>query len=256
VKGYEISRDRYVIVEPEELDALDPEATRSIDLEQFVELAEVDPLLYDSAYYLVPDKGAVRPYALLLHAMGDESMVGVARFVMRQKQYVAMIRPSQGHLVLSTMIYADEVVPATSLTELEEVERVELADRELKMARTLVESLAGPFVHEAYRDEYRDRVLELIERKAAGEEELVAPAPAATAPKVVDLMAALEASVAAAKESRKRHPTARPAEAPAAGAPEAAEAADDAPAKPARKRAAKKAAAEPVAAAPRRRKSA
>jgi len=216
VKGYEISKDRYVVVEPEELDALDPAATRTIDLEDFVDLAEIDPIYYDSPYYLAPDKGAAKPYALLTRAMEESGKVGIARFVMRTKQYLAAIRVADGHLVLSTMVYADEVVDPASIEGLQAAEEVELSERELTMARQLIESLTAPFEPERYHDEYRERVLDLIERKAAGEE-IAAPAPEPAAARVVDLMAALEASVRDAKAARGRHPSAA-AEAAADGA--------------------------------------
>ena len=205
VKGYEIAKDRYVLVDPEELEEFMPVANRQIDLEEFVDLVEIDPLYFDSPYYLAPDKVA-KPYRLLAEAMASAGKVGIARFVMRNKQYVAAIRAVDGNLVLSTMVYADEVVAPASIDELGTLESVEVTDKERKMAEALVESLAAPFEPDKYQDAYREQVLDLIERKAAGEE-LEAPAPAAAAPKVIDLMAALEASVKAAKEARGRHPT-------------------------------------------------
>ena len=139
--------------------------------------------------------------------MEEAGKVGVGRFVMRNKQYVAAVRPVDGRLVLSTMVYADEVVDPAAIDEFEGLDEVEISDKELKMAEQLVESLAGPFEPEKYHDNYREQVLDLIEKKAAGEE-IVVPERPATAPQVVDLMAALEASVKAAKEARGRHPTA------------------------------------------------
>jgi DNA end-binding protein Ku len=243
VKGYELSSGHYVTVTDEELASLDPEASRTIDIEEFVDLAGIDPLFYDAAYYVAPDKATVKPYALLVRAMEESGKVAIARFVMRTKQYLAALRPQDGKLVLSTMVYADEVVEPADIGEIAALDSVELSDRELAMARQLVESLSDEFQPEKYRDTHRDQVLELIERKAAGEE-VVEMAPAAEAPKVVDLMAALEASVAAAKEARKRHPTSR-----ASGAARDGEAAEDGEA-PAKKAGAKKAAkAAPAAAA-------
>jgi DNA end-binding protein Ku len=243
VKGYELSSGHYVTVTDEELASLDPEASRTIDIEEFVDLAGIDPLFYDAAYYVAPDKATVKPYALLVRAMEESGKVAIARFVMRTKQYLAALRPQDGKLVLSTMVYADEVVEPADIGEIAALDSVELSDRELAMARQLVESLSDEFQPEKYRDTHRDQVLELIERKAAGEE-VVEMAPAAEAPKVVDLMAALEASVAAAKEARKRHPTSR-----ASGAARDGEAAEDEEA-PAKKAGAKKAAkAAPAAAA-------
>ena len=210
LKGYEISPDRYVTLEPQELEALDPEATRAVDLEEFVDLVDIDPIFYDSPYYVAPTKGSEKPYALLVRAMEESGKVGIARFVMRSKQYLAALRPKDGRLMLSTMVYADEVVPDDQVAEFGSLDAIEVTDRELAMAQQLIESLSNAFEPERFRDEYRDRVLELIERKAAGVEEVV-DAPAAVEPtKVVDLMAALEASVKEAQEARKAEP-AKPA---------------------------------------------
>jgi DNA end-binding protein Ku len=206
VKGYEITKGRYVVVDPDDLEQFLPTATRSIDLDEFVDLAEIDPLFYDSPYYLAPDK-VVKPYALLARAMEEAGKVGVGRFVMRNKEYVAAVRPVEGRLVLSTMVHADEVVDPAAIDELEGVEDVDISAKELQMAEQLVESLAGEFRPDGYRDNYREQVLELIEKRAAGEE-IEVPERPATAPQVVDLMAALEASVKAAKDARGRHPAA------------------------------------------------
>ncbi len=209
VKGYELSPERYVLIEPEELDALDPEATHTIDIEEFVDLVDIDPIFFDSAYYLAPGKGAEKSYALLARAMEEQGKVALARFVMRTKQYLASVRAKEGMLLLSTMVYADEVVPPEQLPELDDIDRVKVNDKEVAMAAQLIDSLSADFAPERFRDTYRDQVLELIERKAAGETTSV-PAPTApSADKVIDLMAALEASVAAAKEARGRHPTSR-----------------------------------------------
>jgi len=207
VKGYELPSGQYVLIDDGELSTLDPEATRTIDIEEFVDLAEIDPIFYDAAYYVAPDKATTKPYALLARAMEETGKVGVARFVMRSKQYLCAIRPKDGKLLLSTMVYADEVNAPEEIKEFEAVESVDLSDRELTMAKQLVESLAAGFEPEQFHDTYRERVLNLIERKASGETLVEVPEPEA-APKVVDLMAALEASVAAAKEARKRHPAA------------------------------------------------
>jgi DNA end-binding protein Ku len=207
-KGYQLSSGEYVLVGDDELAALDPEATRTIDIEQFVDLEEIDPIYYDSPYYIAPDKAARKPYALLTRAMEEEGKVALARFVMRSKQYLAALRPKDGVLVMSTMVYADEVNDPKELGEFDDVAEVDVSDRELRMASQLVESLTEPFEPERFEDTYRNQVLELIERKAAGEELVARPTPVAEE-KVVDLMAALEASVREAKESRKRHPTAK-----------------------------------------------
>jgi DNA end-binding protein Ku len=208
VKGYELSPDRYVLVEPQELDALDPESSHSIDIEEFVDLAEIDPIFFDAAYYVAPGKAAEKPYALLAKAMEEQGKVALARFVMRTKQYLAAVRAKEGMLLLSTMVYPDEVVPPEQLPELESVDSVKVNDKEVAMAAQLIDSLSAEFEPERFKDTYREQVLDLIERKAAGEEIVVEDAPAPDATSVVDLMAALEASVAEAREARKRHPTA------------------------------------------------
>ncbi len=208
-KGYELGSGQYAIVTDDELSALDPEHSRAIDIEEFVELDRIDPVFYDSAYVVVPDQATIKPYALLAQAMEESGKVGIARFVMRTKQYLAAIRPKDGHLVLSTMVYADEVNDPGEIPELEAVAEVEVADRELKMARQLIESLAEDFEPEKYQDTHRERVMELIEHKASGSEEVFETPTPAEPGKVVDLMAALEASVTEAKESRQKHPTAK-----------------------------------------------
>ena len=200
VKGYEISPSRYVVIEPAELEALDPKSSRTIDIEEFVSLDEIDPLYFEKGYYLIPDKGAEKAYALLAKAMEATSRVAIARFVMRTKQYLAAIRAKDGALVLSTMLYADEVTTIDQL-DLPDLEKVTPSEREVKMAEQLIDSLSTEFDPTRYKDEHREKVMALIEAKAEGQE--VVTSTAAEEPtKVVDLMAALEASLAAAKQSR------------------------------------------------------
>jgi DNA end-binding protein Ku len=220
VKGYEISPGNYVTITDDEMASLDPEAVRTIDIDEFVDLADIDPMFYDNAYYLAPESTAVKPYALLARAMEETGKVGIAHFVMRSKQYLAAIRPRDGMLVLSTMVFADELNDPSAIPEIVSAESVDIPAKELKMAEQLIESLSDEFQPEKFEDTYRLAVLDLIEKKAAGEEVVAAPS-APTSDKVVDLMAALEASVAEAKKARKRHPTssdsadAKPAKAPA-----------------------------------------
>jgi DNA end-binding protein Ku len=222
VKGYELASGEYVTVGDDELASLDPEASRTIDIEEFVDLVDIDPLFYDSAYYVAPDKATLKPYALLCQAMEESGKVGIARFVMRSKQYLCAVRPKDGALVLSTMVYADEVNDPAEIGEIAGLEDVEVTKKELEMARQLIASLSDDFDADRFEDTYRNRVLDLIEQKAAGKTEIVAPPAALTEDKVIDLMAALEASVKEAKAARQRHP---------AGADGTAEAADEAPAK-------------------------
>jgi DNA end-binding protein Ku len=207
VKGYELTRDRYVVINPDELEALDPEKSRTIDIEDFVDLAEIDPVYYDHPYYLVPDKGAAKAYGLLLNAMEESGKVAIARVVLRSKEQLVAIRPNRDGtlLMMETMIFADEVVPPEDLDGLPEKEDLKASDRELKMAQQLIESLATDFAPERYHDEYREKVLELIEAKASGEEIAVQP-EAPKAERVPDLMAALEASLAAVRTDGDEKP--------------------------------------------------
>ena len=198
VKGYEIAPDRYVIVEPHELEALDPQKTKTIDILDFVELADIDPIFYDHPYYLAPGAGGSKAYKLLLEAMKETGKVGIATVVIRNKQAVVAVRPAGDALQMATLVYADEVVPADRLDELPGDE-VELNARELQIAKQLVESLATEWEPQRYRDEYREKVLAMVEAKAAGEEVAVQPEQQEAAP-VPDLMAALKASLDAVKD--------------------------------------------------------
>src|SRR6478736_3984007 len=204
VKGYELTRDSYVIINPDELDSVEPEKSRTIDIEDFVDLAEIDPVYYDHPYYLVPDKGAAKAYGLLLSAMQESGRVAIARVVLRSKEQLVAIRPAQDGTVLmmETMIFADEVVPKDDIDGLPDAEELKVSEREVQMAQQLIESLRTDFEPERYKDEYREKVLELIEAKAAGAEIVAQPeAPQPTA--VPDLMAALEASLAAVSTPKK-----------------------------------------------------
>ncbi len=209
IKGYEIGPDRYVTITPEELDSLAPEKTRTIDIEDFVDLDEIDPIYYDHPYYLAPDTGASKAYQLLVDAMEDAGKVAIARVVIRSKEQLVAIRPRAGVLAMETMLFADEVVPTDSLEEMATDGNVKTTDRELTMARQLIDSLSSDFEPEKYHDEYRERVLDLIERKAQGET-IVIEEPATEEAPVPDLMAALEASIAGAKGQSKSKPKPKP----------------------------------------------
>jgi len=198
VKGYEISPDRYVVIEPEELEALDPKRTRAIEIQEFVDLDEIDPIYFDHPYYLAPDTGAAKAYRLLLEAMQETKKVAIARVVIRQKENLVAIRASGNVLAMATMVFHDEVVPPDTIDELPDDE-AEVSDREVQMAQQLIESLTADFEPQKYHDEYRERVLELIEAKAAGE--TISVQPPEEPAKVPDLMAALEQSLAAAQKS-------------------------------------------------------
>ncbi|RMH85645.1 MAG: Ku protein [Actinomyces sp.] len=209
VKGYELPGGRVVTVTDDELASLDPAATRTIDIEEFVDGADIDPIYYDSAYHVVPDPSTAKPYKLLTTAMERAGKVAIAHFVMRTKQYLAAVRPREGTLLLSTMVYADEVVPVGEIEGFDALAGIEIDERELAMASQLIATLEADFEPERHRDTHREAVLALLERKAAGAEPEPVAAPAAADDTVIDLMAALEASVAAAKAARERHPTAR-----------------------------------------------
>jgi DNA end-binding protein Ku len=196
VRGYEVSPGQYVLMEPEELEAIAPKASRTIEIEDFVDLGQIDPIYFENPYYLVPDKGAAKPYRLLLEAMTELHKVAIGRLVMRGKEHLVAVRPLDGLLCVETMRYADEVVPEDRVEGVPEAD-VEPTKRELDMARQLVEALSGAFEPDKYHDEYREQLMELIEKKAAGEEIVAEPLVEEPA-KVVDLMAALEASLARA----------------------------------------------------------
>jgi len=209
VKGYEVSKGRYVVVDPDELEPFMPAATKTIELEEFVDLDQIDPVYFDTAYYVAPDANA-KPYALLAQAMEASGKVGIGRYVMRNKQYTAAIRAEAGRMVMSSLAYADEVVDPLEIEELAALDEVEVSDKEVLMAESLVASLSADFEPEKYHDEYREQVMTLIDMKADGEE-ITTPMVETEAPKVIDIMAALEASVAAAKASRDHHPAAKAA---------------------------------------------
>jgi DNA end-binding protein Ku len=196
VKGSEIAPGQYVVIEQDELDKLRPKASHTIDIQDFVELEQIDPIYFEQPYYLVPDRGAAKPYKLLLDSMTDLQRVALGKVVLRGKEHLVAIRPLNGALCIETMRYSDEVIPEEGLEGLPG-EEVEPNKRELDMARQLIEALAGDFEPEKYHDEYREQVQDLIEKKAAGEEIVAEPLVEEPA-KVVDLMAALEQSLARA----------------------------------------------------------
>jgi len=209
VKGYEISPDKYVTITPEELEALEPQKTRTIDIEEFVDLEQIDPIFYDHPYWLVPDKGAGKAYKLLLDAMRDADKVAVARVVIRSKENLVALRAYDGAITMETMLFPDEVVQPDSIEELSAVDGdVKTTKRELDMAKQLIESLSADFDPSQFRDEYRERVLDMIERKAAGET-ITVEAPEPERKEVPDLMAALEASIASSKNPPKKKSAAK-----------------------------------------------
>ena len=196
VKGYEIAPDSYVVITREELD---PKKTRAIEIQDFVDLDDIDPIYFDHPYYLGPDKGAEKAYGLLVKAMTDSKKVAIARFVLRNRESLAALRPMNGVMTMATMRFADEVVSPKEIEEVLGEGGQKPAKRELEMAKALIDSLSAEFDAEQYRDEYREELLALIERKAKGES-VVEPTSEAPKPtKAPDLMAALEESLAAVK---------------------------------------------------------
>ena len=198
VKGYEIDPGRYVVVDPGELEALEDERSRSIDIEDFVDLADIDPVYFEKSYYVAPQRGAEKPYALLVAAMEQARKVAIGRFALRRKESLAAIRPVSGLLVLETLFYADEVRDRSEVAGIASLPAP--GERELKMADMLIASMATDWDPSSYRDTYRERVMDLIGSKVTGEEPVVAEET--VAPVVPDLMAALKASVEAAKSRR------------------------------------------------------
>jgi len=238
VKAFEITPDRYVPLSKDEMAALAPEKTRAIEVQDFVGLEEIDPIYFNNPYYLGPANGAERAYSLLAQAMEGSGKVAIARFVFRNKENLAAIRPAGGVLTLTTMRFADEVVPPSELEDVLPEGKPEVPEREVEMAEQLIDSLTRDFDPSAYRDEYREQLLAMIERKAEGKEVLTAPAteePQATS--APDLMAALEQSIAAVKgkdagKAKARKPAAKAAAAkPAAAKPAAAKKSRAAPKK-------------------------
>jgi DNA end-binding protein Ku len=227
VKGYELAPDRYVVVEPAELDTLQPKKTKTIEIEDFVELSQIDPIYYDHPYYLAPGPGGAKPYRLLLEAMAETEKVAIARVVIRSKEQLVAIRAMDDVLEMATMLFADEVLSPDRLDELPDPSEVKTTKREVDIAKQLIGSLAGDFEPEKYHDTYRAEVLALIERKAEGKEIAVQPEAEEEQAPAPDLMSALKASLEAVRErtgesaaapAAKRKPAAKKAAAKKAAA--------------------------------------
>jgi DNA end-binding protein Ku len=199
VKGYELAPDQYVVFSRDELDELDPKKTKAIEVEEFVDLDDIDPIYFVQPYYLGPEPGAERAYALLVKAMSDERKVAVARFVLRNRESLAALRPMGDVLTLTTMRFADEIVPPSELDGVVPEDLENPKRNELEMAKQLVSSLTSDFDPDAFTDEYREELLARIESKAKGEDVVQAVSEEPTPTKAPDLMAALEESLAAVK---------------------------------------------------------
>lgn len=194
VKGYELAPGRYVVIEPEEFAALEPAFTRTIEIEDFVQLDEIDAIYFDRPYFLVPNKGGARSYRLLLEALRETRKVAIGRIVLRSREQLVAIRPRANALMMITMNFGDEIQETASFYELEEAE-VEVSERELEMARKLVDSVSRPFDIGNYHDTYREALMDLIDRKANGEQVVLEPPAKDERLQAPDLMSALEASL-------------------------------------------------------------
>jgi DNA end-binding protein Ku len=202
IKAYEITPGQYVPLSKDEMAALAPEKSRSVDVLDFVDIEEIDPMYFDSPYYLGPADGAEKAYSLLAAAMESSGKAAIARFVFPNKEHLSAIRAAGGVLTLTTMRFADEVVPPSELDDALPQEKAKVAKKEQQMAEQLIDSLSAKFDPDNYRDEYREQLLALIERKAEGKEIVAADVEAPQATKAPDLMAALEESIAAVKAGR------------------------------------------------------
>ncbi|WP_066635222.1 non-homologous end joining protein Ku [Desulfolucanica intricata] len=198
VRGYEFEKGKYVIMREEDFERLPGGATKSIDILDFVNLSEIDPVYFDRAYYLAPGEGGQKVYELLKRSMRETGKVAVAKIVIRSKESLAAIRVAENILVMSTMYYPEEVRKAAAIDEINY--HVELHENEVKMAVNLINNLSDEFQPDKYTSEYRQALMEVIQSKVAGEE--ITPPARPEAGKVVDLMSALKASIDLAKEER------------------------------------------------------
>lgn len=224
VRGFEYERGRYVVVSDEDLENLPVETVRQVQILDFVDLAEIDPVFFDKSYYLEPDEGAQKAYALLRRAMLATGKIAVAKVAIRSKESLACVRVMGRALVMETMFYPDEIRPVEALPLIPA--EPPLTDREIEMAVQLIENLSEPFRPEKYRDAYREALLERIQQKIEGE--AAEPAPRVAAGRVIDLMEALEASLRAtakggpgrngSRTSKEKPPEQEPAAAAPRGA--------------------------------------
>jgi DNA end-binding protein Ku len=199
VKGYEFAKDQYVTFSPEELKTLEEASSQAIEIAEFVPLAQIDPVYFDKPYYLGPDRGGAKAYRLLAEAMRRSGKAALARYAARGKQYLVLLRPSNGRLVMQQLLHTDEVRPFSEV----EVEEADLKEPEVQLALKLVEQTASESFHpEAYPDEVRARTMALIEQKVQGKEiQLTSPEPPRA--QVIDLMEALKASLAASGQGAR-----------------------------------------------------
>jgi DNA end-binding protein Ku len=211
VRGFEYAKEQYVILSDEDFEKLPLPSKKTVDLTAFVKAEEIDPVYYDRAYYLEPEETGLKPFALLMRALHEKNLVGVAKIAIRNKEKLCALRPMDGTLMLETLLYPDEI----RVQQGTDVPDVKISDRELKMAYSLIDLMVDQFEPEQYKDGYREALQAIIDAKLEGQEIVAAPEPARG--KVVDLMAALKASVDAAKDRKT------PAKRPAAASKRAAE---------------------------------
>ena len=204
VKGYEYEKDKYVVLEDEDFAAVPVHSSRAIDIVQFVDLEEIDPLYFQKSYYVVPEEAGVKAYTLLRQAMSEDGRVAVAKIALREKEHLCTLRFKDDVFVLETMFWPDEI-RATEFEALDK--RVEVRSQEVQMAKSLIDNLTQGFDPTQFRDEYREALLEVVEKKIAGEEIEVIAEPEAT--KVVDLMEALKQSVEATKKAAPKRAASR-----------------------------------------------
>ena len=204
VKGYEVSPGEYVVVREEELEAAAPKKSHTIEIEDFVDMDDIDPVYFDRPYYVLPQEQGTKPYRLLVEAMEKSKKVGIARFVMRNKEYLCALRTQDGAIVLETMHFNDEVIPVDKVDGVPHKAKAD--ERELKMAAQLIESLSTKFKPEKYHDTYREAVKKIIEKKAEGEEIVTPPVAKESKGRATNLMAALEASLAKARGEARTAP--------------------------------------------------
>jgi DNA end-binding protein Ku len=198
VKGYEFRKDEYIVIEPEEIKKIEPKTAKTMEILEFVKSSDVDPVYYESSYYMMPEEAGRRPYALLTRALEESEYVAIAKLTMHNREYTVFLRPHKGGMMLHTMYYADEVREVEGFGAPD----VELKDSEVKVAHQLIEALADEFDPEKYHDTFQDNVKKLIEAKLSGGKVAEIEKPKKLAP-VVDLMAALKQSLAQMEGKKK-----------------------------------------------------
>ncbi len=213
VKGYEFRKDEYIVIEPEEIKKIEPQTAKTMEILEFVKASEVDPVYFESSYYMMPEEAGRRPYALLTKALEESDYVAIAKITMHNREYTVFLRPTEGGLMLHTMYYADEVKKVEGFGA---PEGVELKEAEVKVAHQLIEALAAEWDPEKYKDNFQENLKKLIETKLEGGEVAAVEKPKKLAP-VVDLMAALKESLAQMEGKKKPVATIR-SEEPAAAA--------------------------------------